>query len=171
MNKTINLLENIGEKVGKAVSYLTTALMLLICYDVLMRYFFDSSQIWMTELEIYFYSFIFLLGSAYAFKKDKHVRVDVFYTKFSPKKKAWVNLLGGLFLLLPWCVVILIVSFDYAMTSFSMGEGSPQPGGLPALYILKFSIFVGFLLLFLQGIASVLKSIQIIKGKEKTFEV
>lgn len=166
MNKAINILESIGERVGKAVSYLTTALMLLICYDVLMRYFFDSSQIWMTELEIYFYSFIFLLGSAYAFKKDKHVRVDVFYTKFSDKKKAWTNLLGGLFLLLPWCVVVLIVSFDYAMTSFNMGEGSAQPGGLPALYILKFSIFVGFLLLFLQGIASVLKSILVIRGKE-----
>ncbi|MGB1242485.1 MAG: TRAP transporter small permease subunit [Chitinophagales bacterium] len=163
MNKVINLLESIGEKVGKAVSYLTTALMLLICYDVLMRYFFDSSQIWMTELEIYFYSFIFLLGSAYAFNKDKHVRVDVFYAKFSPKKKAWTNLIGGLFLLLPWCVVILIVSFDYAMTSFNIGEGSAQPGGLPALYILKFSIFVGFLLLFLQGIASVLKSILVLR--------
>lgn len=166
MNKTIHFLELIGEKAGKAVSYLTAALMLLICYDVLMRYFFDSSQIWMTELEIYFYSFIFLLGSAYAFKKDKHVRVDVFYAKYSEKKKAWTNLLGGLFLLLPWCVVVLIVSFDYAMASFSINEGSPQPGGLPALYILKFSIVVGFFLLFLQGIASVLKAVQVIRNGE-----
>ncbi|MFK7908099.1 MAG: TRAP transporter small permease subunit [Chitinophagales bacterium] len=165
MEKLITLLEGIGEWVGKKVSYLTTALMLLICYDVLMRYFFNFSQIWMTEVEIYFYSFLFLLGSAYAFKHDKHVRVDVFYANFSEKRKAWVNLLGGLFLLLPWCIVILIVSFDYAMTSFSIGEGSPQPGGLPALYILKSSIFVGFLLLFLQGVASVLRSVLVLQGK------
>ena len=163
MVKLIHFLERIGELVGKSVSYLTTALMLLICYDVLTRYFFNSSQIWITELEIYFYSFVFLLGSAYAFKKDKHVRVDVFYTNYSPKKKAWVNLLGGLFLLLPWCLVVVIVSFDYAMNSFWIGEGSPQPGGLPALYILKFSIVIGFLLLFLQGVASVLKSILVIR--------
>jgi len=165
MEKLIKLLEGIGEWVGKKVSYLTTALMLLICYDVLMRYFFNFSQIWMTEVEIYFYSFLFLLGSAYAFKHDKHVRVDVFYANFSEKRKAWVNLLGGLFLLLPWCIVILIVSFDYAMSSFSIGEGSPQPGGLPALYILKSSIFVGFLLLFFQGIASVLRSVLVLQGK------
>ncbi|MEZ4883492.1 MAG: TRAP transporter small permease subunit [Chitinophagales bacterium] len=159
MNKLIHLLERISEWAGKAVSYLTAALVFLICYDVLMRYLFNSSQIWMTEVEIYCFALIFLFGSAYAFQKDKHVRVDVFYANYPPKKKAWINLLGGLFLLLPWCVVILIVSFDYAMTSFNMGEGSPQPGGLPALYLLKFSIFIGFLLLFLQGIASVLKSI------------
>ncbi len=165
-NKAIHVLENIGAYVGKTVSYLTTVLVLIVCYDVLTRHFFDASKIWITEIEIYCYSFIFLLGSAYAFKHDKHVRVDVFYAKFSEKKKAWVNLLGGLFLLIPWCTVVAIVSFQYAMSSFSIGEGSPQPGGLPALYILKFSIFIGFTLLLLQGIASVLKSILIIQGKE-----
>lgn len=128
-----------------------------------MRYVFDFTLIWVIELEIYFFAFLFLIGSAYAFKHDKHVRVDVFYQKKSEKGKAWINLLGGLFFLLPWCAIVLWVSYNYAWFSLQMNEGSAQPGGLPALYILKFSISIAFALLLLQCIASILKSLIIIR--------
>ena len=107
------------------------------------------------------------MGAGYTFKYDQHVRVDLFYAKWSQKNKAKSNLIGGLLFLLPWCVVILIVSFKYALRSFKIAESSPQAGGLPALYILKFIIFIAFALLFLQGIASVIHSLKEITLEEK----
>jgi len=164
MQPIIDLLESINERAGKAVSWLATVLVFVICLDVLCRYLFDFTVIWITELEIYFFALIFLIGAGYAFKHDRHVRVDLFYAKLPEKKKAWINLLGGLFFLLPWTAIIFWVTYNYAYMSFLIGERSPQPGGLPALYLLKFAMTAGFLLLFLQGIASVLRSIQIIRA-------
>jgi len=139
----------------------------VICIDVIMRYVFNSSFIWIVELEIYFFALSFLFAAGYAFKHDKHVRVDLFYAKWSAKGKARVNLIGGLLFLLPWCIVSIMVCWKYAMTSFRMGESSPQPGGLPALYILKFCLVISFVLLLLQGIASIIESILVLQGKGK----
>jgi len=121
----------------------------------------------MVELEIYLFAFSFLLAVGYAFKHDKHVRVDLFYSNFSVKKKAWVNFLGGILFLVPWCVVSIIGCVKYANISWRIGEVSQQPGGLPAVYLLKFSIVVGFVLLLIQATASILKSLlTIVTGKE-----
>ncbi len=105
------------------------------------------------ELEWHLFGLIFLLGAGYAFRHDRHVRVDLFYAKFSAKDKALVNLFGGLILLIPWTAILIYVSFEYA--TIAIGEGSPDPGGLPARYIIKFAITAGMVLLFLQGLASI----------------
>jgi len=166
LKKIAILLETINKYVGKGVSYLTGALVVLICADVFARYIFQSTVIWIVELEIYFFALIFLIGAGYAFQHDKHVRVDVFYSKAKPKTKAWINLIGGILFLLPWCIVVLQVAYRYARNSFLINESSPQPGGLPALYLLKSAIFVGFVFLLLQAIASVLRSLITILDKE-----
>lgn len=168
--KIAAVFERINEAAGKLASYFTAALVLLIGVDVLARYLFDTTFIWVLELEIYFFAIIFLLGAGYAFKHDRHVRVDVFYANWSIKRKAWVNLLGGLFFLLPWCVVILQVAYRYAAYSFSINESSAQQGGLPFLYILKFIIFLGFVLLTLQAVASIIKSVAILNNHSETLE-
>lgn len=118
-------------------------------------------------MEIYFFALCFLMASGYAFKHDKHVRVDLFYSNYSKKKKAWTNLLGGLLLLLPWSLISSYVCFNYFLKSWRLGESSLQPGGLPAIYILKFFLFLGFFLLVLQAIASILKSALDILEKEE----
>lgn len=166
LKKIANLLETINKYVGKGVSYLTGALVLLVCINVFTRYAFGITVIWLVELEIYFFALIFLLGAGYAFQHDKHVRVDVFYSEGKPKTKAWVNLIGGILFLLPWCVVVLQVAYRYAQNSFLINESSSQPGGLPALYLLKSAIFIGFTFLLLQAIASVIRSLIIILDKE-----
>ena len=107
------------------------------------------------------------MASGYAFKHEKHVRVDLFYSNYSKKKKAWTNLLGGLLLLLPWSLISSYVCFNYFLKSWRLGESSLQPGGLPAIYILKFFLFLGFFLLVLQAIASILKSALDILEKEE----
>lgn len=163
--KHINL---IIEKVGKAISWLNVALILLICLDVLFRYFFSFSKNWILELEWHMFALVFLLGSAYALQEDKHVRVDVFYQKFSDKTKTIVNLLGTLIFLLPWCYLVITTSFKFANNSWYIKEGSNQPGGLPARYIIKGMIVVGFVLLALQALSLIVKySSQLIRNEWK----
>ncbi|MBQ4820453.1 TRAP transporter small permease subunit [Aquimarina sp. MMG016] len=166
MQKIISTLDWIGEKVGALVSWVAALLAVVIGLDVIIRYVFQFTYVWMIEIEIYLFGMMFLLASGYTFKYENHVRVDIFYTKLSKKGKAWVNLLGGTCLLIPWCYVVIVSSWYYALSSFMIGESSPQPGGLPALYILKFCITIGFTLLLLQGISHILKSVQIIFNKD-----
>lgn len=120
------------------------------------------------ELEWHLFAAIFLLGAAYTLQEDKHVRVDVFYHRFSDKTKAWVNLIGTLILLIPFCVISFSESLSFVNSSFQLGETSPQPGGLPARWIIKSTIPAGFFLLGLQGISLITKSlITLTDGRNK----
>lgn len=165
MKSTIKVINRINEFVGTTFSWFTGFLVLLIFIDVLMRYLFNFTLIWIVELETYFFALIFLLGGGYTLLHQKHVRVDLFYSNFSERRKAWVNLFGGVFFLLPWSAVSFYVCWNYFISSWQMGESSGQPGGLPALYLLKFILFVGFFLLALQAVANILNSILVITNK------
>lgn len=149
-----------NEWMGKAVSWLHPALILLICTDVFWRFIFRESRIWVMELEWHIFALIFLLGAGYTLKHDRHVRVDLFYNQFSERDKALTNLIGSLFLLIPWCLVTCYFSFKYAWQSFLIREGSPDAGGLPGLFMIKFAIPVGLFLLFLQAVSQAIAAIQ-----------
>lgn len=150
--------------IGKATSWLTLVLVLVIVIDVFLRYAFNSTSAASFELEWHLFALIFLLGAAWTLQNDKHVRVDVFYHRFSEKKKAWVNLVGTIILLLPFCAVGFWESLSFVESSYVIQETSPQPGGLPARYLIKASIPAGFLLLGLQGVSIIFKSIKTVKG-------
>jgi len=151
--------DTISEYSGRVVSWLTTILMLLICYDVAMRYLFNETSIAIFELEWHLFAIIFLLGAAYTLKYDKHVRVDVFYSKFSPRNQAWINLLGTLILLIPFCWIAISTSWSFTLNAFSIQESSPDPGGLPARYLIKGAIPLGFTFLLIQAISLLSKSL------------
>lgn len=157
----------INTGLGKVYSWSSLVLVILIMIDVIMRYVMDRSIIWLVELEVYFFAMTFILTGAYAFSEGTHVRVDLFYSRWSDRRKAWIDLLGGLFLLLPWCIVSLLVCWRYAQTSFMLREGSAQAGGLPALYILKFILVFGFGLLLLQAVSSIIKALCLILRENK----
>ena len=163
----LRIFEKLIDWSGKISSWFTLFLILLVGFDVVARYFFDSSRAWVMELEWHLFALIFLLGSAFCFKNDQHVRVDLFYADFSPKNKALVNLLGGIFLLVPWSIFIVWTSFDYAVLSFQINEKSPDPGGLPFRYLIKFAIVFGFLLLLLQALISIFISARDIFKEER----
>lgn len=166
-----NFIDKLNETIGRAVSWLTTALVALVVVDVIFRYLFNTSKAWTIEMEWHLFALIFLLGSGYAFKHDRHVRVDLFYSRFSKKDQALVDMIGGIIFLVPWCLLVIYGAWGYALQSFRIGEGSPDPGGLPALYIIKFSIVIGVFLLMLQGIANIIQSyITIQEESSKTIE-
>lgn len=161
MKAIILAINNITEWVGKVASWLVLVMVLLICYDATMRYLFDQGSIALQELEWHLFALIFLLGSAYTLKHDEHVRVDIIYqSRFvSDKQRALINILGTLFLLLPFCLLILITAWPFVEMAFYYNEGSPDPGGLPHRYLLKGSLLVAFALLMLQGFAGLLQNI------------
>jgi TRAP-type mannitol/chloroaromatic compound transport system permease small subunit len=137
----------------------------LVLVDVLYRRLLSDTQTWIMELEWHIFALLFLFAAGYAFHHDRHVRVDLFYAKFSTRDKALVNLVGGLLFLLPWSAVMIFTSFVYGLDALAIGERSPDPGGLPARYLIKFAITGGFVLLFLQGISSVLGAIETLRKR------
>lgn len=154
------------ESVGRAVSWLTTVLVLVVVYDVFTRYFLKTTAVAIQELEWHLFSLIFLLAAAYTLKHDKHVRVDVLYTRFSKQQQAWINFLGNIFFLIPFAIMVIWASQNFVLNAWMIGETSPDPGGLPARYILKAAIPLGFFLLLLQAISLTIKSVLAIKGIE-----
>ena len=164
MHKIISMGENIIASIGKWSSWLNLVMVLLICADVALRYIFRLSANWIIELEWHLFGLIFLFGSAYAYQMDKHVRVDLFYTKWSKKTKAWVDIAGNIIFLIPWCMVGIITCYKYASNSLYIRERSPNPDGLPAMYIIKYCIVAGFILLLIQAITDIYRKIQLQKS-------
>lgn len=165
MQKVIHGIEQLSEWTGRVISWFTSVLVLLICYDVSMRYLVNETAVWFQELEWHFFALIFLVGAAYTLKHDQHVRVDVFYTRFSPRTQSWINLLGTIGLLIPFCMIMIKTSYGYAARAYTTMEQSVDPGGLPYRFLIKGAITLGFVLLLIQALAEILKSIQGIRGK------
>lgn len=155
-------MQGVVQFVGKAVSWLSLVLVLVIVGDVLLRYFFNLTSAASFELEWHLFASLFLLSAAWTLQQDRHVRVDLFYQNFSQKGKAWVNLFGMAVFLLPFCGVAGVESLSFVASSFAVRETSPDPGGLPARYVIKSVIPISFFLLFVQGILEILKSISVI---------
>ena len=134
-----SLLLNLASKIdafteytGKCISSLVIILVLLVGYDVSMRYLFNSGSIAIQELEWHLFSIIFLLGSAYTLKHNEHVRLDIFYnSKFMNKTtRAWCDVLGTLLILIPFCLLIIVSAWPFVTQAYIHNETSPDPGGL-----------------------------------------
>jgi TRAP-type mannitol/chloroaromatic compound transport system permease small subunit len=160
-------IDTLNEKIGVAVSWLTTVLVLIVCGDVFSRYLLKRSSIAVQELEWHLFAVIFLLAAAYTLKHDRHVRVDVLYIKFSPQTRAWINFAGSLVFLIPFAALVIWASSDFVANSFRIGETSPDPGGLPARFLLKACVPLGFLLLLLQGVALAIQSLAAVLNPPK----
>lgn len=145
-------IDNISKGIGKYISWLNLILVLLITCNVILRYFFSQSSIWMKELEWHLFSLLFLLGASYTLQQDEHVRVDIFYQRFGPRTKAFINLLGTFLFLVPGCFLVIWSSLPFVEMAWKFNESSADPGGLGMRYILKAVLPLGFLLILIQGI-------------------
>lgn len=160
----VRLADGLSERVGYAVSWLTMLLVVVVCYDVFTRYVLKSSLVAVQEMEWHIFALIFLLGASYTLKHDRHVRVDVFYSRFKPRTQAIVNLAGSLLFLIPFCLIGAFSAEMFVMTSYLIGETSPDPGGLPHRFILKAAIPIGFTLVLIQGVSLAFTSFAVAVG-------
>lgn len=134
---------------------ITVGLLLLtianVFIDVVLRYVFNNSLIALQELEWHLFSTLFLLSIAYALHQDAHVRVDIFYAKFSPQKQSWINIIGFVIFILPINILIVYYGFEFARESFLLNEQSADPGGLYYRFIIKSMIPISAILVIISG--------------------
>ncbi len=159
-----------NEYLGRAVSWLSLLMVLATFAIVVLRYAFNLNWIWFQESVTYMHAALFLVGAAYTLKHEGHVRVDIFYRKFTPRSRAWVDLAGTLFLLLPVCLFIFFISWEYVAQSWDLREGSREAGGLDGVYLLKSLILVMAGLLVLQGLSLAIGRLLLLLGKQATGE-
>ena len=162
MNRIADGLRAFNVWIGKAVSWLTLVMVLITFTIVLLRYGFDLGWIWLQESVTVMHALVFMLGAAYTLADDEHVRVDIVYNRLSKQSRAWVNCLGVLLLLVPFCLLIMITGWDYVVSAWAVREGSPQAGGLPGVYLLKTVILVMPALLLLQGLSTLLQQLPLL---------
>lgn len=132
-----SLLRRFIDLVGSLCSLLLILMIINVFYDVLMRYMFNDVSIALQELEWHLFAAMFMFGIGYTLKEDGHVRVDLFYDNFAKKKQLLINMFGTIVFALPITAIILYFSIDYAFEAYEMGEGSPDPGGLPHRWIIR----------------------------------
>lgn len=150
------LLDRLAEKTGRIIAWLTLAMVLVTFAVVVLRKLFETGSIALQESVSYLHAAVFMLATAYTLKHDGHVRVDIFYQKYSVRTRAWVDLLGTLLLLFPVCLYIFFSSLGYVSASWSMLEGSREAAGLDGVFLLKTAIPVMAILLLLQGCSIIL---------------
>lgn len=169
MTKIVSILDSLSEWSGRILSVASLLIMMLTVLIVILRYGFQTghlslgglsiSSIAMQESVMYLHALLFMLASAYTLKHNDHVRVDVLYRRFHLRNKAWVDLLGTLFLLFPTCGFIFYSSLDFVDFAWKIRERSGEAEGLAYVYVLKTLIPVMCISLILQGIAECLRAI------------
>jgi TRAP-type mannitol/chloroaromatic compound transport system permease small subunit len=158
LSRLLSLIDQCAELTGKVIAPLL-ALMLLATFTVVIsRYGFDYGAAKLQESVVYLHATVFMLGFGYTLKQGGHVRVDIFYQRLSRRRQSIVNLIGTLVFLMPMSGFILYASLDYVSFSWQLKEGSPDPGGLPFVYLLKTLIPLSATLLLLQGLGELIRN-------------
>ncbi|MEO1090676.1 MAG: TRAP transporter small permease subunit [Pseudomonadota bacterium] len=161
----VRRIDRLNDRVGRAVAWLTAAMVLVVVFVVITRYGFGWGRVWIQESYVWMHGIVFMLGAGYTLLNEGHVRVDVFYRPASVRYKAWVDLGGSLLLGLPILITVAIVSFPYVMNSWERLEASREAGGLPGLFLLK-SVLLGFCaLMILQLLAMAGRSFLVLRGE------
>lgn len=166
MKRLAQAIDAFQDHLGQSLAWLTAAMVAATVVVVVLRYGFGVGAIALQESVLYMNALVFLAGAAWTFKENRHVRVDIFYSKLSQDAQIKIDLFGHLLLLLPMCVVVFVWSFDWALASWRIGERSPEVGGIPAVFLLKTVILVMPVLLALQILSECIKLIAALKRED-----
>lgn len=145
--------------IGRLAALVWIFLVINICVSVFIRYVMGSGSVFLEELQWHFFAVGVAISLSYTMSENGHIRVDVLSVNFRPRTKLWIEIIGLLFLLLPYCVFVLWYSYDFVMNSFTRNEVSLAPGGVPYRWIIKSFLPISFLLLAISGVACLIRSI------------
>ena len=158
------MIDAVNDRVGRAISWLVLASVLVSSGNALVRYVLDTSSNAWLELQWYLYSAVFLLCSGYTLGRNEHIRIDIVNNRLSPRIRAWIDIFGGLFFLLPMALIILWLSIPMVEESIARHEVSADAGGL-LRWPVKILIPIAFALLSLQGVSEIIKRIAFLMGR------
>ena len=150
---------NFINSVSRLTEYVTIQffyiMFITVIINIFLRYLFNINYIFLQELVMYMHAFIFLFGISLCLKEDTHVRIDIFSSKLDTRYRNLIDQIGLIILIIPFCVFVIYESTSMITRSWTMLEGSSEPGGLPIVFILKSSIYLFSFLLFIQAINKV----------------
>lgn len=160
--KIADAIDRLNHNIGRTAAWFSLLMVVTTLVVVVLRYGFQIGSIALQESIMYINALVFTLGAAYTLKENGHVRVDIFYSNFTDRTKALVNIFGVIFLLFLTLAFIAWSSWDYVWVSWRILESSPETSGLPFVYLLKSTIYILLTLMCLQGISELIKSINIV---------
>lgn len=160
MDRLIVFLERIVGTTGVVAAWLVVPLIIASSYEVFARYLFNAPTIWSFELAYMAMGAHFLIGAAYTLREEGHIRIDIFYSRFSPRTQAWVDVFGFTFLMLPTTWWLTWGLWEYALDAYQSGELSGQSAWNPVIWPFRMVFFSGLLLLSIQGTLSLLKAMR-----------
>jgi len=163
--RLVHWIDTFTEWTGRLLAWFMFLMVVATVVVVLLRYATTTNTILVQETVMYLHAFAFMLAIPYALKHDAHVRVDVVYGRLGPRGRAIVNLCGHLLLLVPTSIFIVVYSHTYVGNAWRILEGAGEVGGIPGVFLLKTLIPAMAVLLLLQGIAEIVRSIEIIGGR------
>jgi TRAP-type mannitol/chloroaromatic compound transport system permease small subunit len=167
MDSFLNLaraIDRVTEVIGKAVGWCILAAVVLSAGNAVVRKIFNTSSNAFLEMQWYLYGTAFLLAAAYTLKQNEHIRIDIVYGALSRRAQHWIDLLGHLFFLMPFVILMDLYLLPYLLHSFRSGEMSNNAGGL-ILWPAKSLLLIGFALLTLQGLSEIIKKIAVMTGR------
>lgn len=159
--------ESLSTRVGTAAAWLYPLLVAVLVVNVALRYGLSLGYIELEELQWHLYAAAFLLGFAYTYAVDEHVRVDLLRARFSATAQAWIELLGALLLLFPFAALLCWYSFEFFLASWRLGERSAMPSGLPARWLIKGVLCLSMALLALQALGAAARSIAQLRAERE----
>lgn len=165
-NKLVKTLDNFILFIGHATSWLTIILVAVIILQVVLRYVFGKGLVILEELQWHLYGVGIMIGLSYCLTTDSHIRLDVLSQKLPTRKREIIEILGTIFLLMPMIIIILIHSWDMVATSWQISERSDAPMGLPCRWIIKSFIPIGFILMGISAVSSIIRSLIIFRQAE-----
>jgi TRAP-type mannitol/chloroaromatic compound transport system permease small subunit len=166
LQKILRGIDSISSWSGKIIAWIVIPNVLALVYEFVARYLIGSPTIWSYEVTYFLYGSHFLLGAAYTLFIKSHIRIDLFYQRFSPRTRATVDTVGYCVFFFPIMIVLIYAGVEFTLQSFEMGEKSGLSPWRPYLYPYKAVVLTGIFLLFLQGIAEFVRSASLgIRGK------
>jgi len=166
--KIADTIDALNEWIGNTVAWLSLAMAVVMFLTVILRYVFDTGWIWMQESVVYMHGILFMVAAGFTLKHEQHVRIDIVYDRLTQRKKAAINLLGTVVLLLPTCFATFYYAYPYVSDSWAVHEGSMEAGGIPAVFLLKTVILVFPTVVGLQGLAKAIRAILTLTNSDET---
>jgi TRAP-type mannitol/chloroaromatic compound transport system permease small subunit len=154
----------INEKIGYVCNLLVLLATLVSAVNAMVRYAFGYSSNGWLELQWYMFAVLVMFGASYTFKRNEHVRVEIFYLLLSERGRLWLDLIGTLFFLIPTCLLLAYLSWPFFMQSYAVNEMSGNAGGL-LRWPIKLVLPAGFVMVALQGVSEVIKRIGALQGE------
>lgn len=163
MRTVIRVIDSISEWVGKTARWFVVALVLVVTYGIIKRHVFNAPELWPYEVAIMLGAAVWILGLSYVHRYDGHVRVDVIYSRLSPRLRGIIDVIGSILSFFPIFILVVYVSANWAWDAWVTDERMAETGWYPPAAPLRTVVMLGFLFFALQGVPQFVRALHLLR--------